>query len=86
VSPGGVEERPELGGRPHSPRFGAGLGRSFCPFDRVGQQNLVNHYGVTERLSQQGVYVLDGARGQARAVPAAACGQLAVELRETGRT
>jgi hypothetical protein len=48
--------------------------------------SVVNDYGVTEHLSQHGVYVLDGARGQVRAVPAAACGQLAVELRETDRT
>ena len=47
-------------------RFGAGLARSFCPFDRVGQQDLVNEYGVTERLSQHSVYVLDGARGGPR--------------------
>lgn len=83
--PGGVEERPELGGCLYSPRFGAGLARSFCPFDRIGQQDLVNDYGVTERLAQHRMDILDGARGQTRAVPATVCGQLAVELRETSR-
>ena len=42
-------------------------------------------HGVTERLSQHGVDVLNGARGQARAAPAAAGGQLAAELRNAGR-
>ena len=83
--PGGVEERPELGGCPYSPRFGAGLARSFCPFDRIGQKDLVNDHGVTERFAQYRMDILDGARGQTRAVPATVCGQLAVELRDTSR-
>ena len=80
VLPGGVEEGPELGGCPNSPRFGAGLARSFCPLDRIGQQDLVNDNGVTERLAQYRVDILNCAGGQTRAVAATVCGQLAVEL------
>jgi len=85
VLPGGVEEGPELGRRPHSPRLGAGLTRSFRPLDGIGLQDLVNDNSVTERLAQYRMHILDGARGQTRSVPAAVCGQLAVELGETSR-
>jgi hypothetical protein len=85
VLAGGVEEGPELLGGPYAPRPGSGLAGPFGPFDGVGRQDLVDDDGVAECLTQHGVDVLDGARVQAGAVPAAAGSQLAVELGEVSR-
>ncbi len=39
---GGIEERPELAGRPHLPRLGASLAWPLGALDRIGCQDLVN--------------------------------------------
>jgi hypothetical protein len=85
VLAGGVEEGPELLGGLYAPRLGSGLAGPFGPFDGVGRQDLVDDDGDAECLTQHGVDVLDGARVQAGAVPAAAGSQFAVELGEASR-